>query len=282
MQETVDGLDLPGKGYTSAVIRRAVRLASALLVAQLIATPGARAQAKLPQGAPAALACLAEHFSIEVEPAATGFTVRLPDGQRVPWDDGRHKSFDEMLDAPDLQDMFALPYPTGPIEKVSTPDTDPGRVRVEALYVAAYPSGDAHVRTVDFLGHPMRVQEKVAAPLARVAARLEQARTRDPALGAVLARLVAHPGGTIVRRHIAGTGRTSAHAWGIAVDLDPDRAHYWRWDRPMRWRNEAPQVLVDAFEAEGFIWGGRWYHYDTMHFEYRPELLCAAHANARP
>ena len=26
-------------------------------------------------------------------------------------------------------------------------------------------------------------------------------------------------------------------------------------------------------EAEGFIWGGRWYHYDTMHFEYRPELL---------
>jgi hypothetical protein len=23
----------------------------------------------------------------------------------------------------------------------------------------------------------------------------------------------------------------------------------------------------------GFIWGGYWYHYDTMHFEYRPELL---------
>jgi D-alanyl-D-alanine carboxypeptidase len=23
----------------------------------------------------------------------------------------------------------------------------------------------------------------------------------------------------------------------------------------------------------GFIWGGKWYHYDTMHFEYRPELM---------
>ena len=34
-----------------------------------------------------------------------------------------------------------------------------------------------------------------------------------------------------------------------------------------------PQKIVDAFEAEGFVWGGRWYHYDTMHFEYRPELL---------
>ena len=29
-------------------------------------------------------------------------------------------------------------------------------------------------------------------------------------------------------------------------------------------------------EKHGFIWGGRWYHYDTMHFEYRPELLVPA------
>jgi hypothetical protein len=28
-----------------------------------------------------------------------------------------------------------------------------------------------------------------------------------------------------------------------------------------------------VFEQHGFIWGGRWAHYDTMHFEYRPELL---------
>ena len=48
------------------------------------------------------------------------------------------------------------------------------------------------------------------------------------------------------------------------------------WQRPKhptRWRNRIPQAIVDAFEAEGFIWGGRWFHYDTMHFEYRPELL---------
>jgi hypothetical protein len=31
--------------------------------------------------------------------------------------------------------------------------------------------------------------------------------------------------------------------------------------------------IVDVFEKHGFIWGGKWYHYDTMHFEYRPELL---------
>ena len=38
------------------------------------------------------------------------------------------------------------------------------------------------------------------------------------------------------------------------------------------WKNQIPQAIVDAFEAEGFAWGGRWYHYDTMHFEWRPEL----------
>ena len=34
--------------------------------------------------------------------------------------------------------------------------------------------------------------------------------------------------------------------------------------------------IARIFERHGFIWGGKWYHYDTMHFEYRPELLRAA------
>jgi hypothetical protein len=29
---------------------------------------------------------------------------------------------------------------------------------------------------------------------------------------------------------------------------------------------------VAVFEREGFIWGGKWYHFDPIHFEYRPEL----------
>jgi hypothetical protein len=34
-----------------------------------------------------------------------------------------------------------------------------------------------------------------------------------------------------------------------------------------------PPEIVAIFERHGFIWGGKWRHYDTMHFEYRPELL---------
>ena len=39
-----------------------------------------------------------------------------------------------------------------------------------------------------------------------------------------------------------------------------------------------PKEIVDIFEKHGFIWGGRWSHYDTMHFEYRPEFqTCYQH-----
>ena len=34
--------------------------------------------------------------------------------------------------------------------------------------------------------------------------------------------------------------------------------------------------IVRAFEAEGFIWGGKWHEYDLMHFEYRPEIMAKA------
>ena len=37
--------------------------------------------------------------------------------------------------------------------------------------------------------------------------------------------------------------------------------------------HDSGSEIVDIFERHGFIWGGKWYHYDTMHFEHRPELL---------
>src|SRR3569623_1717748 len=37
--------------------------------------------------------------------------------------------------------------------------------------------------------------------------------------------------------------------------------------------DDPPARNVAIFERHGFIWGGRWSHFDTMHFEYRPELL---------
>ena len=77
-------------------------------------------------------------------------------------------------------------------------------------------------------------------------------------------------------RKIAGTKLKSMHAYGAAVDINIRYANYWRWAKGKQealWRNQIPKKIVRIFEKHGFIWGGYWYHYDTMHFEYRPELM---------
>jgi hypothetical protein len=87
--------------------------------------------------------------------------------------------------------------------------------------------------------------------------------------------------GTYNCRPIAGTNRMSAHGHGIAIDLSTTATDYWLWNvgktqdmhGAIPYRNKIPMEIVDIFEKHGFIWGGKWYHYDTMHFEYRPELL---------
>jgi hypothetical protein len=85
------------------------------------------------------------------------------------------------------------------------------------------------------------------------------------------------PGGTYVCRKVADTGQPSMHGWGAAIDINPAYSDYWLWRRSggrlPAYINRIAQEIVTIFERHGFIWGGRWAHFDTMHFEYRPELL---------
>ncbi len=67
---------------------------------------------------------------------------------------------------------------------------------------------------------------------------------------------------------------------GIAFDIGVNYSDYWKWNNPdadesagIRYVNRIPKQIADIFHRHGFIWGGNWYHYDTMHFEFRPELL---------
>ena len=64
----------------------------------------------------------------------------------------------------------------------------------------------------------------------------------------------------------------------IAVDLNPDKGPYWQWSklRPHPLQKTFPSAIVSLFEDNGFIWGGKWEHFDLMHFEYRPELIIKA------
>jgi hypothetical protein len=158
---------------------------------------------------------------------------------------------------------------------VTDPSSDPGRIRVYALLGATYGETpravEAALVSVWVHGAAFRVHRNVRAALVRVDARLRS-------VGDSVAPYFRNVGGGYHSRKIAGTDRMSAHAYGIAVDLDPSRGDYWRTARTPSagYRNRVPEEIVHAFEAEGFAWGGRWYHYDTMHFEYRPELLDAS------
>ena len=81
------------------------------------------------------------------------------------------------------------------------------------------------------------------------------------------------PGGSDIC--VAGTNRRSMHSYAAAIDIATAHADYWQWSggEDAAWKNRIPIEIVQIFERHGFIWGGKWYHYDTMHFEYRPELL---------
>lgn len=75
-------------------------------------------------------------------------------------------------------------------------------------------------------------------------------------------------GGCYNDRKIAGSSRPSMHAWGIAVDVDPDRNGL---------KVHAPQARLSGDEYEAF-WGfveeegavslGRARNYDWMHFQF--------------
>ena len=63
----------------------------------------------------------------------------LKDGTKFQISDHRtDKTFHELLEKPDIADMFYAPYPIGAPPKQPDKNMDPGRVRFEPLFVAMY------------------------------------------------------------------------------------------------------------------------------------------------
>jgi hypothetical protein len=142
-----------------------------------------------------------------------------------------------------------------------------------------------HGRSTTFLDHRMFVNEIAVAPLAAVERELLASAAADAAVAAWIAGLdITY---SFVSRDIAGSPTRSHHAWGLAVDFVPGsyegRHVYWRWSRvfdregwdriPVEERWSPPLPVVEIFERHGFVWGGKWAHFDMIHFEYRPEIV---------
>jgi len=138
-----------------------------------------------------------------------------------------------------------------------------------------------------FFGVKMLVHSDIISKLDHISARIGVAALSDNSINEWIEELVTgSPTYGWTWRVIAGTSRRSNHSYGIAVDLLPrdlrGRLTYWRWNDSNPRRNIAinrqtyympPQAVIDIFEEYGFIWGGNWALIDTMHFEYRPEIL---------
>jgi hypothetical protein len=138
---------------------------------------------------------------------------------------------------------------------------------------------EAQTERIDFLGEKVIVHRDIVAALNRVDAEI-----RKWSGGKAFIDSIGSIGG-YNWREIAGTQRMSYHSLGLAVDIQPKRlgnlSIYWQWERernknwmlvPLDKRWNPPLPVIEAFEKEGFIWGGKWPFYDNMHFEYRPEL----------
>jgi len=205
-------------------------------------------------------------------PEETGLT-RMNDAAHRAW-----------LAAKSLSDMLRQPYRTGKMAGPPERNHDPGRARHMPFFKKMY--GDcrngevrAHLEAVRWLPERGRGTIRVTR-INGVAARLRAVSAELAKLPRSFDRYLMPASGGFNCRQIAGTNRLSAHAFGIAVDIAIAPADYWRWAQrtsgsraePL-YRNRVPIEIVDIFERHGFIWGGKWFHFDTMHFEFRPELL---------
>lgn len=205
------------------------------------------------------------------------------DGTSLLYDDGiKNKSFEELLNNPDIEDQFYFTYTKGKIPNAIAFKNDPGRIRNEAFFKKIYGGKKSEVEKnlVDINWCPKLASQKIKVTKINSVDKAIQKISNELDQLPELKKYILNIGGTFNWRKISGTGRLSMHSFGITIDINTRFANYWQWDSKstnenviLDYKNKIPQQIIDIFENNGFIWGGKWYHYDTMHFEYRPELI---------
>jgi hypothetical protein len=209
-------------------------------------------------------------------------TIVFRDGTRLDAGTGdANKPFAALLRNATILDQFRLPYSAGAPIAAPPKNFDPGRFRNEAFFNALYGDcrrGDVAKQLVPVAWLPRHWGRTIMVTRVNdVADRLRDVSAEIDALPPAILRAAWPVAGTYNCRTVSDTGRLSMHSYGAAIDLNLKASDYWLWETKgasnIPYRNAMPREIVDAFERHGFIWGGRWYHYDTMHFEYRPELV---------
>jgi hypothetical protein len=140
--------------------------------------------------------------------------------------DGRtNKSFEELIEHPDIDDMFYVPYPAGTEPRQPTKNFDPGRVRFDPLFVTMY--GDCKknevvhkLRTIDWL--PTHGGGHVAVTMVNgVDKALEEVSRELDGLSGAFFKFLKPSAGTYNCRNVAGSRAMSMHGFGAAIDFNP-------------------------------------------------------------
>ena len=231
-----------------------------------------------------ALSCLAKTYPDHLTLPTGDLVIVSHAGQRYPYkSETLFKNIEDELDRADLFSQLRQRYQRGSLARAPQNNEDPGRLRHMPLFLDMYGKTSSEVikKLVNIHWAPCNCQLQFSS-VNGAARALETVGKEIHSAG--LSHYMNQGIGTFNWRKIAGTNRLSMHALGIAIDfkLPSSLGRYWRWDHPSGsqhrtfpieiLRDEGLNRIVDIFEANGFIWGGKWWHYDSIHFEYRPEL----------
>jgi hypothetical protein len=202
-------------------------------------------------------------------------------GNKFIYDDKKQKSHEEKLLNPDLQDVLEQDYPLEKGTEIMDKNFDPGRARHYELLNEVYGNSKAIIvknlinLRYGYTNYQFNSKNKANTSLEESLKEVMMlAKTRSD-----IGNILYPASGTYNYRVIAGTGRLSPHSYGIAIDLKSDKRDYWKWSSEKQGKErlqDYPKELVEAFEKNNFVWGGKWGHFDILHFEYRPEIILKA------
>ena len=232
------------------------------------------------------LSCLVKAYPESLFRGTTVDTLITSKGQILKYsDDLKDTSFDYVLEHADLKTQMQLIYPVDALVEMPAVNADPGRLRSDLFFKSVYGSTEQEV-----LGHTELVywapcKCNIRFSSLNGAARALKSIGDTLGMDDVLSRYVQKSAGSYTYRNIQGTARKSVHSYAAAVDfsLPYGLSKYWLWSGCNEGKtcmypqdvlkDKNLKRVVKIFEDNGFIWGGKWYHFDTVHFEYRPELV---------
>ena len=186
----------------------------------------------------------------------------------------------------DRYESIFYDYPIGRLTKIPSYREIPRRASdfLDQLFGKTEIQIRKHGQLVSFLNHKAFVNCICIEPLKEVEKQIIQSAEKDPEVKAYIDNLYILY--SFQTKKVIGSQNVSNHSYGLAIDLVPRSYHrkhvYWKWSAVLdkKWpqislnrRWSPPQGVIDAFERNGFVWGGKWSHFDMIHFEYRPEII---------